>query len=211
MKKIFFLTIGLLVIIGFMPSCCSWDYSKENFEFTEEELNLMGFYKVGDTIYFESNLSDIDTIVVVEFSEERHEGSKCFISMKPYHSKTISIRHLPSRITKYPSTKWTTDENGEDITFQSIISISKSPLDSIDKIAGYGISYKGFTTLENALDNTPIEYIINGKTLSDCYKVTHGYPERVINPDDIEIVYWTAKYGLTAYTSKSGETWLIKE
>ncbi|MBW7869159.1 MAG: hypothetical protein H3C31_12655 [Brumimicrobium sp.] len=209
MNKLCIRTVGLLVTIGFISGCCSWNYSKEDFEFTQNELALMGAYNIGDTIYFESNFGDIDTITVVEFSEERHKGSKCFISRKPSNYMAINISHLPSRITKYPSTKWTTDKNGKDVTYQSLISISKSPLDSIKKTE-YVISFKGFTTLENIFENSPNEFIINGKTLSNCYKVTHGYPERVTNPDDIETVYWTPKYGLTAYTNKVGETWVIK-
>lgn len=210
MTKLCFSIIGLIITIGFISGCCSWNYSKDDFEFTQEELALIGAYNIGDTIYFESNLDDIDTITVVEFLEEKHEGSRCFISREPSNYIVINVNHLPSRTTRYPDTEWATDENGKDVTYQSLISISKSPFDSIGKIASYSISYKGFTTLENALESSPSEFIINNKTLSDCYKVTHGYPERVINPNDIEIVYWTAKYGLTAYTSKLGETWLIK-
>lgn len=205
----YFRIIGLLAVIGIISGCCSWHFDKEDFEFSQEELNLMGAYKVGDTIYFESNFGDIDTITVLEFSEERHEGSKCFISTEPNHIKRLIIEHLPIRIHKWPGTKWT-EKEGNKITYQSLISISKSPLDSIKKIAGYCISFKGFTTLGNALGNIPREFNINGKIISGCFQVTHGYPERVTNPDDVEIVYWTAKHGLTAYTSKGGETWIIK-
>ena len=207
MKKMCFYIIGLLVITVISSGCCSWNYDKEDFEFTREELNLMGAYQLGDTIYFESNLGNVDTITVVEISEERHEGSKCFITTEPQHFKDIKIKHLPND-------KWagTSQSEGEEkkITYQSLISITKSPLDSIEKIANYGISYKRFTTLGNALDVSPKEVIINNKVISDCYKVEHGYPERVINPDDIETVYWTAKYGLTAYINKAGEIWVIK-
>jgi len=208
MYKFYLLLVITTVTVS---SCCTLDYDKEDFEFSKKELKFLGNYQIGDTIYFESNLSDVDTITVVGFSEERYEGSKCFISRAPLNYMSINIIHLPLRINKFPSTKWTIDENGNDITSQILISISKSPLHSIDGIASYVISYKGFTTLVNALGEFQKECIINDKTLSDCYKITHGYPERIVNPNDIEIVYWTAKYGLTAYTSKSGETWFIKD
>lgn len=206
MNKIYFPRVGLMVIIGFISGCCSWDYNKEDFEFTQGELSLMGAYKVGDTLYFESNLGDIDTITVVKFSEERHEGSRCFIQTEPWHNRHITIRHQPD--DKWVGTSQSEGEE-EQIIYQSLISVSKSPLDSI-KRTGYSISFKMFTTLENALGSSPGEFIINEKIISDCYKVTHGYPERIVNPDDIELVYWTAKYGLTSYTSKAGETWLLK-
>lgn len=207
MKKNHFSIIGLWTIIGVVTGCCSWNYNKEDFEFTRNDLALMGLYNIGDTIYFESNLGDIDTITVVGISEDRHEGSKCFISTEPYNFRSITIKHLPN--DKWAGTSQSEDQERK-ITYQSLISISKSPLDSIGKIAGYSISYKNFTTLGNALESSPSEFIINGKTLLNCYKVTQGYPERVTNPNDIEIVYWTAKYGLTAYMSKSGETWFIE-
>ena len=205
MEKQSFHIIGLLVIFGLFSGCCSWDYSKEDFEFTQEELNLMGTYQVGDTIYFESNLDDIDTITVVEVFEERHEGSRCFISRGPSNYRSIKIKHLPSD-------KWNYGlrfEGGEEkVAYQPLISVKKDPIKQKNY---YSISFKGFDTLrDSTLGSFQKEYIVDGKIISDCYEVKHGYPERIVNPDDIEIVYWTVKYGLTAYTSKSGETWLLK-
>jgi|SRR5690554_4272742 len=206
MKRLCVCLIGLLVIIGFISGCCSWNYSKEDFEFTQKELALFGAYNIGDTIYFESNLGDIDTITVVEISEEKYEGNSCFISTPPYHNIGITIKHLPND-------RWagTSQSEGEEkkITYQSLISISKHPL---AMRTDYSIHFKGFYTMgDSTLGSFQKECIVNGKIISDCYKVTHGYPERVTNPDDIEIVYCTAKYGLTAYTNKAGETWFLKD
>ncbi|MGV3612220.1 MAG: hypothetical protein ACO1N0_14770 [Fluviicola sp.] len=58
---------------------------------------------------------------------------------------------------------------------------------------------------------SPHKIELNGKLFPGCFKVNHRYPERVIDSADIETVYWTAKYGLTGYSSKSGETWVIRK
>lgn len=193
-----------------MSSCCEWKYPKEDFEFTENELKLLGPYKVNDTIYFESNLGDIDTITILHFEEVRHEkgGSCIFPTAGPYHYIQIFVKHLP--IDNYTGT---TQNEGEEmkVTYQMFVSIGKAPFDSINKNAGYHISFKNFISDENVFKSHPQNFTLNKKSILDCYNVFHGYPERVINPNDIEIVYWTAKYGLTAYSSKSGETWLIKD
>src|SRR5690554_342488 len=145
MNKLGFYTIGLFAIIGFISGCCSWNYSKEDFEFTQKELNLMGGYKVGDIIYFESNLDNMDTITVIEFLEEKHEGSTCFISRGPSNYKAIKVKYLPND-------KWagTSQSEGKEkkTTYQSIISVKKDPL---EQKTDYSIRFKGFTTLGNAL------------------------------------------------------------
>lgn len=204
MRKIAFSIIAFTALV---TGCCSWNYNKKDLEFTQKELNHLGPYKIGDTIYFESNLGDIDTITVLGISEEREEGSRCFISKPPYHNKGITIKHLP--VDKWAGTNQV--KGGErQITYQSLISISKSPIDSARKTASYSINFKNFSTLENALSNPSKKITINGKTIADCYKITDGYPERVNQPNDVELIYWTDKYGLTAYTSKSGETWIVQ-
>ena len=198
------------MILIFLYGCCSWDYSKEEFEFTEKEIDLLGPYKINDTIYFENSSGDLDTLAIVDIKEDRNEGSKCFIQTKPYHSISIVISHLPSRIHKWPSTVWSDKEQNKTVSYQNMISISKSPGDSNEGLAGYSVSYRDFTTSGNAFNKKPQSIIINNLNVENCYSVSHGYPERVINPSDIEFIYWTEKYGLTGYKNKSGETWLLK-
>lgn len=206
MEKQYFKIIGLLVIFGLFSGCCSWNYDKADFEFTQKELHLLGVYNANDTIYFQSNLGDIDTITVLNISEEKEKGNKCFISKPPFHGRHIKIKHLPYD-------RWTGTsqvESGErKTTYQVLISISKFPL---QKRTYYSIAFKGFVASgQSVFGEFKKECIIGGKTLSNCYKVTNSYPERIDKADDIEIVYWTSKNGLIAYTSKSGETWFLKE
>jgi len=206
MGKKYFFMIGLLVVFWLFASCCSWDYCKVDFEFTQEELYLLRDYKAGDIVYFQSNLGDIDTIGILNISEEKEKGGRCFISKPPFHGCNVKIEHLP--FDKWAGTSQV--ESGErKITHQVLISISKFPL---QKRTDYSIAFKGFVaTGQSVFGKLTKECVIDGKTLSNYYKITHSYPERIDKADDIEIVYWTAKNGLTAYTSKSGETWFLIE
>ncbi len=90
--------------------------------------------------------------------------------------------------------------------YQVLISVSKFP---IKKEIRYSINFKSFTSGDSIFEVAPQTYQVAGQNLENCYKINHGYPERIENPDDIEFLYWTIKYGLTAYTSKSGETWFL--
>jgi hypothetical protein len=208
MKRVLLFKAMLTTLSILVYSCCPNKFNMKDIEFTDKELQLLGNYIIGDTISFESNLGDIDTITIVEIYEERHEGgNSCFFpTVGPYQIKQILVKHLPN--DKYAVNSQNLEEKMR-IIYQPIISTSKSPLNSIKK-AGYTIDFKNFTSFDNTLGDSSKEFFINEKIIKNCNRLTHSYPERVINQNDIEIVYWTAKYGLTAYSSKSGETWLIK-
>lgn len=51
---------------------------------------------------------------------------------------------------------------------------------------------------------------LNDLKVSNYYIVKHGYPERITEPQNIETIYWTDKFGLAAYRTKDGETWTKK-
>lgn len=206
MNKYFSALIASIIIAGCTDGCCSWDYKEEDFEFNAVELSFMDAYATGDTLYFESNTGDVDTITILEISEERQERRSCFISRAPSHHKSIMMKHLPT--DTWAGT--TLLENGEKrINYQSLISIAKRPLELSTK---YRIIFKDFTAfLNSGFIDFQKESTINEKVISDCYIIPHSYPERIENPTDVELVYWTVKHGLTAYKDKSGETWLLKK
>lgn len=182
--------VPLLYIILSFPSCrdCEWDYSKNDFEFTENELLHLEPYKIGDTIFFENSLGNIDTVAILKTEEERQEGRKCIISIKPSHFKGIL---------------------GEDTVRKSyIVSVVKYPL---NKEVTYAINFRNFTWHDSSFSHRfQKEIIIDNKSILNCYKLEHSYPNRIVNPDDISVIYWTDKYGLTAYTQKNGITWVIR-
>lgn len=122
----------LVLLIFVISACCSID--KRDFEFNETELGHFSDYKDGDTIYFQSNLGDMDTITIAGFDSERYEKCGGFLSRRPLNGRWVIIKHLP--VDKWHGTS-------QDMTV-------------------------------------------------------------------IKTVYWTDKFGLTAYESKDGETWTRK-
>jgi len=197
--------IILTAFVGlYLSSCCSWGYNEEDFVFTQQESERFGPYKIGDTIYFGSNTGDLDTITIVGIEESQRTGRKCFSRRAPANSKRITIKHLPMDY-------WhgSTIKPGEhpEIIYQRVFSIVKLPL---KKETHYSVSFKSFIFMDTTLGEFYKQLTINGRLITDSYRLKHTYPERILKPDDIETVYWTDKNGLTAYTNKSGETWTIK-
>lgn len=202
--NLFIKSLFLIVLTSFiLTSCCNWKYNKNDFEFSKTELSYLDMYEQHDTIYFKSNLGDIDTIKIIEIINEKFEGSKCAISAEPYNIKMIKIKNLD--IDKWLGSSQIENRN-RTIEYQSLITIGKSPL---EKTLGYSVTFRNFTSGRDPIFTEIKDYKISNKAISNCYKIEHGYPERVINPSDIEFLYWTKKYGLTAYSNKNGEVWFI--
>jgi hypothetical protein len=193
----------LIISVVFVSGCCSYD--KNDFEFNEEEIRHLSNYQVGDTVYFQSNLGDTDTITIAGFGTERKENCGGFMGRQPVNGKWIQIRHLP--IDSWFGTSQDVSTGYKvDTVCQELFWISKHP---IRKQVLYAISFKdfhsGFDTLIGKFHQDTIE--LNDLIVSGYYLVEHEYPERVTEPNHIEKMYWTDKFGLTAYKSKGGEIW----
>jgi hypothetical protein len=97
-----------------------------------------------------------------------------------------------------------------EINFQGLLWITKYP---IGKSIQYRIDFKDFHSRMDSVvghfNSEPLE--LNNLTLTNYYTVEHGYPERIKDSTDIEVVYWTDKDGLTAYRNKGGEIWTKKK
>jgi hypothetical protein len=88
--------------------------------------------------------------------------------------------------------------------------ITKYP---IGKTIQYAIDFKDFhSTTDSVIGQFFTEPLdLNNLTLTNYYKVQHGYPERITDSIDIEVVYWTDQAGLVAYRNKGGEIWTKKK
>lgn len=196
--------IFLFIIFTFISSCCSWSYNESDFEFSQNELVHFADYKIGDTLYFENNFRDIDTIAIVSIVDERQVGQKCAFSIPPRHNRRVLITHLP--IDFWIAKKHYDGAGKDTVVYQTLFYIQKLPLENI---TNYGVSFKEFYYSDSTLGEIHKEISVSNKIIYNCYKLKHHYPERVINPTDISTVYWTDKYGLTAYTQKNGVTWFV--
>lgn len=199
--------IKVLFLFIIITSCCEPDYDKKDFEFSEEELSYLSMYNVNERFVFKSNLGNIHEIIIRKIDTERKEGGSCFLQVNPSHIKTIRIEHFP--IDKWKSVCFNCGKYGnKTISYQSLINISAEPLSGVK---GYGVFYRDFYgNCDSVFDRKTRQYVLNGDTINNCYKIIHSNPKEIENSSDIEVVYWTKEYGLTAYTSKEGETWLIE-
>lgn len=199
--------LNLFTISLILTSCCSFD--KNDIEFSDTELGHFSDYKKGDTIYFEGNFGDIDTMEIIGFENEKHDNCFGLIAPKPGNSQWIGIKHLPNDVWK--GTRHDLSNTGQnEIDYQGLLWITKDPL---EKTTEYRINFKDFRSVE---DSTIGQYYselltLNNIDLTNYYKVKHGYPERVSDSIDIEVVYWTDKEGLIAYQNKGGQVWTKME
>ena len=195
MKKIFFVRTAILTLI--ISSCCYHEYDENDFSFNTKELNHFSDYKIGDTLFFKSNLGDIDTIAIISYEKEMHK--ECgFMAPRPVNSKWIEIKHLP--IDKWHGTNRQEPDHKIEIVNQGLFWITKYPK---EKEIEYSLNFKNFTHNDSIIGEFLNDTLsLNDLIFSNYYLVRHSYPQRVTQAKDIEIIYWTDKYGLTAYKSK---------
>lgn len=200
-SKTTFIVLTLLTVL--FSSCCSYD--QKDFNFTSEELAFASSLYVGDTIYYESNLHDIDTILIIDTLSEQVEGCGMFIQPRPSNNLSFLIKHLP--VDNWYGTSTTNSETK--IDYQSLLTITKSPK---PKQIEFSFSFKGFySSLDSIIGELQTDTVeFNNRKFWDYYLIKHSYPERIKNANDVTEIYWTKKEGLVAYRNKGGEVWARK-
>ncbi len=195
-----------IILTIFISGCCSTD--KTDFDFNDAELAHFSNYKIGDTIYFQSSLGDMDTIMIAGFGTERNENCRGFMAPSPVNGKWVQIRHLPIDTWFSTSQDMTAGEK-MDTVYQELFWISKHPR---EKEVDYAMRFKDFnSSFDAVIGQFHTDTLkLNDLEISNYYVVKHGYPERITKPQNIETIYWTDRFGLTAYRNKDGETWTKK-
>ena len=213
--KRYTLIIVTLILLG----CNSKPYPDSDYEFTSEESALVSAYKENDTIYFESNLGDVDTFRVVAVDSASHTecgkrlGGSCSC-------------HMSATIEPLPIDKWKTEfeyPDGHKLKCHYGYTVNKwiDPHASRWK-SGLDISYNNFNgtvELDSSFLTSMNTDTINKVKIDSIYTIPieiiyTNEPDSfdsIANSSHIKTVYWTAKYGLTAYESLGGETWLIRD
>jgi hypothetical protein len=201
MKQRTFLLFPILIVL--FSSCCSYD--QKDFDFTSEELAVASSLHLGDTIYYESNLHNIDTILIIDTLSEQIKGCGMFIQPRPTNNLSFLIKHLP--VDNWYGTSTTNSETK--IDYQSLLTITKSPK---PKQIEFSFSFKGFySSLDSIIGELQTDTVeFNNRKFWDYYLIKHSYPERIKNASDVTEIYWTKKEGLVAYRNKGGEVWARK-
>ena len=196
MKYIFL----LLLAIPFL-GCEECDFS-----IPKSKRDFLSNYHINDTLYFESQYGDIDTIAIVKIDSIEQCGS--IMAVKRKHI-AIEVKHLPTN-------KWTggteSHSNGKQkILNQNLIVIEKQ----FHKNDNYwiGINYRDFSgEIHDSLmvkDDYLIDYgikqywIIENK-LANWEKYKHD-SSLIVN------LIWTKKYGLTEYKKRNGNILRVKK
>ena len=178
-------------------------------EFDKQELRHFSNYEKGDTIFFESNTGDIDTLEIMGFKNEKFDKCGGFMAPRPSNTRWLTIKHLP-KDTWHGTSQDMSKDGIIEIDYQGLLWITKYP---IDKTTEYSLDFKDFYSRNDSVIgqfySEPLE--INNLTLTNYYEVRHGYPERITDSTDIEVVYWTDQDGLVAYRNKGGEIWTMKK
>lgn len=200
-SKTIFIVLTLLTVL--FSACCSYD--QKDFDFTSEELEIASSLHIGDTIYYESNLHDMDTILIIDTLSGQIKGCGMFIQPRPTNYLSFRIKHLP--IDSWHGTSKTNSKTK--IDYQSLFTITKSPK---PKQLEFSFSFKGFYSSNDSiigeLQTDTVEF--NSRKFWNYYLIKHSYPERIKNASDVTEIYWTRKEGLFAYKSKGGEVWTRK-
>lgn len=196
------LIIFTLIII--ISGCCSYD--QKDFDFNSNDLLPTSSFKQGDTIYYQNVAGDIDSILIYKIDSIQNKQCGVIMALPAENYFYIAIKHLPNdKLWTGITTDGTTGK--VKIDYQEIITIAKHPQ---TKEIFYSIDFKDFhssinTKTVGTLRTDTVN--INGGQITNFYKINHGYPERVMKPTNIEVVYWTDNDGLIAYKNKKGEWW----
>ena len=190
-----------------MTSCCC-QYNDNDFEFTELHNNLLKPYTKGDTIYFESNSGDLDTIIISNIDTLKECG--CIMVGNRRHV-AVEIKHLPKN-------NWTdgmevSQDGSVKILDENLILIEKMFSDEIPEYY-IGISYRNlmgkFPSFESSISDN--KFMDLG--ISKYWIIKNQHADRKQYQLDSTIIinaYWTEKYGLTGYDFRNGETYRIKK
>lgn len=193
-------TLCVILILA-LSGCTECDFSiPDNYK------SFLHEYNVGDTIYFESNFGDLDTIVIVKYDTMEICG-RGFMS-GPRKLYTYEIQHLPKN-------KWTGASEGyqdgtSKVLDQDLVILEKTfnPIEYFTYI-----NYRDFGGEIVDINQKNSDSTFHNVGVYEYWKIDKAnYNKHKEIPDtDIHFVFWSAEYGLTGYQYGNGEMYKIKK
>lgn len=168
----------------------------------------MSSYHIGDTIFYENSKMNTDTILVINIdtTQQKEYGYAWRLEQPAYNDISVRIKHLP--IDRWHGFRHEHDGQ-KTIEYQEIMSIQKFPQ---QKSVNYNIYFKDFFNSCNTkfyeLNKDTLK--INSIYLTNYYLLNSDYFNQSNKPSDIECIYWTNEFGLTAFKCRNGEYWTRK-
>lgn len=165
-------------------------------------------YKVGDTIYFESNFGGIDTMLIVKY-DTLEECGQGFMSSGPKKHLNYQIEHLPENIWT-GGTEFSGNHDNE--LNQKLVVLVKTFNSKHIKGFFTSINYREFGGEVVNINKMTNDDRFSDLGVSKYWKVKKSnYNKQKALPETvIHNVYWSTKYGLTGYEYGNGEIYKIK-
>lgn len=158
-------------------------------------------FKVGDTIYYENSLGDIDTIMIYKIDSIQNKMRGSLI----VNCINVTIKHLPND-TLWTWKSFNNNEGVAEIMYQDLIRICKEPE---RKKTIYSFNLQDFSSEYNN-SNLGMYHTdtikINNKVITNYFEIKSEYTKQT----SIDLIYWTDKDGLIAYKKMNGNRWTKK-
>ena len=170
----------IILLISICYSCKEYDR-----EIDEKFRKHIDMYSPGDTLYYESNLKDLDTFKIEKIDSTFMDGSILYPSSKTVE---VEIKHLPNN-------KWITGqsvgENGEPLVYNELLFHVRKDLNSNKYQCG--IWYRD---LYSAIDvNKKIDTLIRRTN------------NKFLDNESVVEIYWSRDNGMIGYRKKDGQVY----
>ena len=198
---------SIIIILTIFLSGCFTYLDKKLFKFDNTDFQHIQAYKPGDSLFFENKQNEVDSFLILDYESEERGQKQGFISTKPESDYWVCITQLDrDKLNGFDRQKTI---NGKVTNYQWLVSFIKYPP---SQTIYYDFSFMTFYTQQNSIFGTfhSDTLMINKKAITNYYSISHGYPDRLNDPKDIEQLLWTDNDGLVAYKFKSGLWWTKK-
>ena len=178
--------IAFLILVFLSTSCCNCNYSIEDYELNQSELNFISSLSLSDTISFKNNSNEIISFLVSSVQREDKKKCGCFSAIPANMSFDVYIKNMDSL---------------NNILQQNLLSITKWPQ---DKIIESSLSFMDFKcSLDDIADKKSDTIKLIDKNITNYYL----FQSEISNSNITEII-WTDEIGLTAYKTRDGQYWV---
>lgn len=197
MKKWYIFTTVLLT------SCLDCDY---DLSIPNTYRSFLHNYTIGDTIYFESNRNDVDTMLIMSYDTLENCAG---VMVAPRKLLEYKIRHLPKN-------NWSAgaelDQNGNKTILNQKLVVIEKDVTSKDSFWLY-VHYRDFGGEVVDFNNKVHDSVFQDLGVSEYWVISKSnyYRDSVIPRNLIHKVYWSESYGLTGYKYGNGEMYRIKK
>lgn len=198
----------VIIVLGLMLDSCVGYYKKMT-HLSDDELEWINCYNIGDTVLFQSENGQVDTLVVREIKIENsrnpfyiHFIDNHFQDDYFYANATYEFDIISSNNKLEGSFGFNKMVDNDLIIFKSRLNERSSrPFTYHDLAVKRTVDYSKVPKISNI--------IYNGDVLSDCIVYDETNTDRFYKYNDaveIDSYIISKKYGLISYTLKSGET-----